>query len=198
MLKSIVSFPPPFFYEIQLPKFLQGATAVPDSTTKPTPTPSTTTAQDNNKINDNNNDNDINSVEGLAENGKLVRRGFCGLEKKRCGGSGPATGETYFYQTCSKDADCADGLAKCCFDGCGYECQKPVFLKEEEVEAVVDASDGGVKQPEVKKGVCPPPGISNAVVTLCRHDADCYGAYKCCNTMGGGSVVTMMLVYGFY
>ena len=148
------------------------------STAQP-PQPTSTTDSDNVD------EGETNSVEEIESGGKLIRRGFCGLEKKRCNGAGPATGETYFYQTCGKDADCADGLTKCCFDGCGYECQKPVFLNEAEVEAVVNAAGGVDKKPEEKKGVCPPPGISNAVVTLCRNDADCYGAYKCCNTLGG-------------
>ena len=138
----------------------------------------------------NNDIDDYNSLDNLnnnSNNNRVVRRGFCGLEKKRCGGSGPATGESYFYQTCSNDADCVDDqLEKCCFDGCGYECVKPVFLKEEDLENVVEISGGGeVMKPAEKSGVCPPPGIANAVVTLCRNDADCYGAYKCCNTMGG-------------
>jgi len=65
-------------------------------------------------------------------------------------------------------------------------------LKEEDLDNVVSVG-GEVMKPVEKPGVCPPPGIANAVVNLCRNDADCYGAYKCCNTMGGRECVPASL-----
>ncbi|XP_070554198.1 balbiani ring protein 3-like isoform X2 [Ptychodera flava] len=63
---------------------------------------------------------------------------------------------------CSIDEEC-DGDQKCCSNGCGHACVKPVL--------------------EPKPGQCPavPEGTGGICVEDCSSDKDCEGAEKCCS-----------------
>ncbi|XP_055078739.1 WAP four-disulfide core domain protein 2-like [Periophthalmus magnuspinnatus] len=65
---------------------------------------------------------------------------------------------------CSTDSEC-QGNRKCCFDGCGHVCEKPI---------------GGPK-PKAKRGLCPSPGDFGICDHVCYADEDCEGDDKCCS-----------------
>uniref|UniRef100_A0ABM5G4U4 Uncharacterized protein isoform X1 n=1 Tax=Pogona vitticeps TaxID=103695 RepID=A0ABM5G4U4_9SAUR len=71
------------------------------------------------------------------------------------------TGAGVCLKKCTSDYECP-GRQKCCFNGCGQNCEDPVFY--------------------VKPGECPtikfPPGLPCKLE--CRQDSNCKGREKCC------------------
>ncbi|KAJ0036908.1 hypothetical protein NQD34_005585 [Periophthalmus magnuspinnatus] len=64
---------------------------------------------------------------------------------------------------CSTDSEC-QGNRKCCSDGCGHVCEKPI---------------GGPKPK--KLGLCPGPSRFGECVKNCTFDEDCKEDDKCCS-----------------
>ncbi|XP_070557411.1 balbiani ring protein 3-like [Ptychodera flava] len=85
---------------------------------------------------------------------------------KKLGECPAASGDQGFgicVEECSSDGDCS-GDEKCCSNGCGHTCVKPLAVPE-------------------KPGTCPPTqsGSLGTCVEECRNDHDCQEDQKCCS-----------------
>ncbi|CAH3177969.1 unnamed protein product, partial [Porites lobata] len=90
--------------------------------------------------------------------------GLC--PKPRPGQVGPCV------EACSGDGDCK-GAAKCCSNGCGHVCMKPLV----NLDAVEKREPGGV----LTSDRCPKPGRFGLCAELCGVGGGCSGGKICCS-----------------